>query len=262
MRPHHFHLLISLIFLSLLLLLPGCSESPLTFQLRFPEVSGLKQNDLVYFETNEIGRIKKVFYTKEGDYLVEVEIDPGFKNAATENSRFYIEHSPVKEQPMAVIVEQRQPGGMILKNGAIVQGSVRNDYLSKMLSDLQKKAGEAQIQLNDTLEELKKSFGTNSEKLDRQLETALEDLSARFNALGEELGKVPDSKEVKELEESFQRFTDQFEKSRRDIQERLRNEIIPQLRMELERLRDQLKKEDREEELKKIDKDMQELQMV
>jgi len=260
MTPYLFHRSIRLFFLLLLLFLLGCTENPLTFQLRFEQVSGLKPNALVYFERNEIGRVTKVSYTKEGDYLVEVEIQPGFKNAATENSRFYIEPAPIQELPMAVIVEQQQPGGVILKNGAIVQGSSRTDYLSKMFSDLQKKAGEAQIQLNNTLEKLKKSFDTNSEKLDRQLDTTLEDLSDRFNRFTEELGKVPDSREVKELEQSFQQFTEEFQKAGKEIQDRLRNEIIPQLRMELERLRDQLKKEDRGEELKEIDKDMQELQ--
>ncbi len=262
MTPKFFHRSINLILLFLLLFFLGCSENPLTFQLRFPQVSGLKANAPVYFDKNEIGQVTKVFYTKEGDYLVEVAIDPGFKNAATENSRFYIEPAPVQGLPLAVIVEQQQPGGLVLQNGTIVQGSVRNDYLSKMFSDLQKKAGEAQIQLNKTLEKLKKSFDANSGKLDRQLETTLEDLTARFNAYTKELGKLPDSREVKELEESFQQFAEEFQKAGKDIQDRLRYEIIPQLRMELEQLRDRLKNKDRDKELEKIDKDMQKLDMV
>lgn len=262
MRQQHIHRFITLIYMSLFLLVWGCSENPLTFQVRFPAVSGLKQNDLVYFDKNEIGQVKKVFYTKQGDYLIEVEIAPGFKNTATENSRFYIEHSPAKELNMAVIVEQERPGGVVLENGTVVLGSVRNGYFAEILSDLQKKAGAAQNELNKALEELKKSLDTTSEKLDRQLEAVLDDLSVQFNSFADELGKVPDSQEVKRLEESFKQFADEFQKAQKDVQDHLRNEIIPQFRMELERLRKQLKKEGREEELEKIDKQVKELYTV
>lgn len=246
----------------LFLFLWGCSENPLTFQVRFPEVSGLRQDDLVYFEKNQIGQVTKVSYTNQGDYLVEMEIAPGFKNAVTEDSRFYIERFLAKELNMAVVVEQERPGGVVLKNSTVVQGSARNGYLAEILSDLQKKAGAAQIELNKTLKELKKSLDTTSEKLDRQLEATLDDLSVQFNSFADELGKVPDSQEVKQLEESFKQFADEFQKTQKDVQEHLRNEVIPQFRMELERLRKQLKKEGREEELEKIDKQVKELYMV
>ena len=262
MRPQHIHRFITLVYMSLFLLVWGCSENPLTFQVRFPAVSGLKQNDLVYFDKNEIGQVKKVIYTKQGDYLIEVEIAPGFKNTATENSRFYIEHSPAKQLNMALIVEQERPGGVVLENGTVVQGSARNGYFAEILSDLQKKAGAAQNELNKTLEELKKSLDTTSEKLDRQLEATLDDLSVQFNSFADELGKIPDSQEVKRLEESFKQFADEFQKAQKDVQDYLRNEIIPQFRMELERLRKQLKTEGREEELEKIDKQVKEIYTV
>ena len=56
------------------LLFFGCSDNSLTFLLRFPEASGLKQNDHVYFGQNNIGQVNKVTYTTEGDYLVEVTV--------------------------------------------------------------------------------------------------------------------------------------------------------------------------------------------
>jgi paraquat-inducible protein B len=223
---------------------------------------GLKQNDFVYFDKNEIGQVKKVFYTKQGDYLIEVEITPGFKNTATGNSRFYIEHSPLNDLNMAVIVEQERPDGVVLENGTVVQGSLRNGYFAEILSDLQEKAGVAQNELNKTFKALKKSLDTTSEKLDMQLEATLDDLSVQFDSFADELGKVPDSQEVKRLEESFKQFADEFQKAQKDIQDHLRNEIVPQFRIELERLRKQLKKEEREEELEKIDKKVEELYTV
>lgn len=262
MRPQHIHRFITLFYMSLLLLVWGCSENFLTFQVRFPAVLGLKQNDLVYFDKNEIGQVNKVIYTKQGDYLVEVEITPGFKNTATENSRFYIEHSPDKQLNMAIIVEQEHPGGIVLRKGTIVQGSVRNGYFAEILNDLQKKAGAAQNELNKTLEELKKSLDTTSKNLDSQLEAALDDLSVQFNSFANELGKIPDSQQVRRLEESFAQFANEFQKAQKDVQDYIRNEIIPEFRMELERLHKQLKKEGREEELEKIDKQVKDIYTV
>ncbi len=259
MKTQYLHRFTTLVCISLLLLVWGCAEKPLTFQVRFSAVSGLKQHDLVYFDRNEIGQVKNVVYTKQGDYLVEVEITPEFKNTATENSRFYIEHSPTNQGDMALIVEQESPGGVVLKNGTVVQGSARNGYLAGILSDFQKKAEAAQIELNKTLEELKKSLDTNSDKLDKQLQATLDDLSVQFNSFAENLGKIPDSQEVKQLEESFKQFTDEFQKAHQNVQDYLRNEIIPKIRLELEQLRQQLKKEGREQELKKIDKQVEQI---
>lgn len=259
MRLQHVHQWTPLLYLSLLFFIWGCSESPLTLQVSFPEVSGLKQDDLIYFEKTEIGHVKKVLYTKQGDYLVEVKIAPGFKNTVTENSRFYIARSHVKEPNMAVIVVQEQPGGVVLKNGTVVQGSAGNGYLAELLGDLQKKMAAAQNELNNTLKEFNKSLGTTSEKLDRQMEATLDDLSTKFKLFADELGKVPDRQEVKQLEESFKQFADEFQKAQKDVQDYLQKEIIPQLRMELEELHKQLQKEGREEELEKIDQQVKEL---
>ncbi len=222
----------------------------------------MKQNDFVYFQQNEIGQVKKVFYTSQGDYLVEVEIEPEFKNAATEDSQFYIEHAPGKTTNMAVIVEQERPGGTLLKNGTIVEGSARNEYIKDILSELQKKAGEAQNELSKNFDELKKSLETTSAKMDKKLETTLDDLSVQFHSFSEELDRVPDSQEVKELQENLKKFVEEFNQAQKDVQDHLRNEIIPQLRLEMEQLRKLMKKEGREKELEKIENQVKELEMV
>ena len=253
---------IAIVYMSMCLLLSGCSESSLTFQVRFPEISGLKKNDPVYFGKNLIGGVKKITYTDQGDYLVDVEIAPGFKNAATEDSRFYIEHFVNNEQKMGVIVEQERPGGVVLQNGAVVQGGVRTGSLAEILSDLQKQAGAVQNELNNLFKELKKSLDTTSGELDRQLEVTLDKLFFQFNSFADDLAKLPDRKEIEQLEESLQQFADEFKKVQKDVQDRLRNEIIPLFRIELERLRKKFEKEGREKELEPIDKQIEELYMV
>ena len=259
MRAQHMRRLIPLFYLALLFFMGGCSESPLTLQVSFDEVSGLKQNDLVYFGKNEIGQVTKVSYTKEGDYLVEVRIAPSFKNSATQDSKFYIALSPANPLNMAVIVEQEHSGGLVLHNGTVVQGSVKTDQLTEIFDDLQKKLAAAQVELNNTLQEFKKSLGVSSEKIDQQLAATIDDLAMQFETFADELGKIPDSQQVKELEQSVKQFADEFQKAGKDVQDRLQNEIIPQLRMKLEELHKQLKKEGREEELEQIDQQVEKL---
>lgn len=262
MRHRHIHLPIILLILLSPLLFWGCSDTSLTFQVRFAVLSGLKQDNHVYFERNEIGRVKKVTYTSQGDYLVEVEIAPGFKNAATEHSRFYIDHAPGTTAAMAVIVEQERPGGEILDNGAIVEGSTRSGYLDKVFDDLRKQAAKAESELNRALEELKKSLDATSAQLNKNLQDAVDELSLRLDAFRQELGRLPDREEVREIEESFRKFAEEFHKAQKDVQEYIRNEILPRFRAKLEHLREQLKKEGRESELEEIDRQVKELEMV
>lgn len=252
----------AVVFISLFFLVSGCSESSLTFQVRFPEVSGLKQSDPVYFRNNRIGEVTRIFYTKQGDYLVDVEIAPEFKNTATEDSRFYIEHSLRSELETGLVVEQDRSGGVVLRNGAVVLGSVRNGSWAELLNDLQEKAGAVQNELNKLLKELTKSLDTASKELDRELAATLEALFLQFNAFGDDLKKLPDSEELKQLEEGLKQFAEEFQKVQKDVQDRLRREIIPLLQKELERLRNEFKKEGREEELEPIDKQIEELYTV
>ncbi len=257
MISQHMHRLIALFFL--LFVVWGCSESPLTLQVSYDEVSGLKQNDLVYFGNNEIGRVTMVSYTKDGDYLVEVQIAPPFKNSATQDSKFYIARSPANASDMAVIVEQEHSGGVVLHNGTVVQGSAKTDRLMEVFDDLQKKLAAAQNELNITLHEFATSLGATSEEINRQLAITVEELTLQFKTFTDELGKVPDSQQVKRLEESVKQFVDEFQKVGKDVQQRLQNEVVPQLRKELEELHEKLQKHGREEELKQIDKEVKKL---
>ncbi len=244
------------------LLFSGCAEKSLTFQVRFPEVRGLTQNDHVYFGRNDIGEVQKVSYTSQGDYLVDIRIAQEFKNAATEDSRFYIEHAPANESAMAVIVEQERPGGVLLQDGAVVQGSAGPRFLDNIFNSLNEKAKRAESELNTTLKNLKKSGNATSEKLSQNLEATLDELSRRLDSFTEELGKVPDSQQVHQLEESFRKFADEFQKSQKDVQEYIRNEILPRFRLELEHLRKQQKNEKQKKELEKLDQQARELETV
>lgn len=243
-------------------LLTGCLDNSLTFQIRFADLNSLKQGNRVLFENNHIGEVVKVNYTEKGDYLVAVTILPDFTNAATEDSTFYIGTDPDAAPAKAVIVEQSKPGGTIIKKGAIVSGTQKTGYFDDLIRDLKAKAGTAESEFRKTLEELEKSLENQSEELNQSLTDTINQLARQFESIKDEVQNIPNREEVKELEKNIQKFVEDFNNAQKDVQDKLRNEIIPQLQQELDKLREQLKKEGREDELDKIDEEMNEVIMI
>lgn len=244
------------------LLLAGCFDSSLTFQLRYNQLSGLKQGNPVYFENNKIGQVEKISYTEKGDYLVDVQIATEFKNSTTEDSKFFIGPNPVEQQSMAVIIEQEKPGGAILKKGSIVEGSVKPGLLEGIVRSITKQSGVTEDEMRDTMQQLKESLNAISQQLDAELERTLEDLSARFQSFSEELQNVPDSEEVKKLEESIKQFRDEFNKAQKDVRDQIQNEILPQLQKEMDALRERLRRDGREDEIEVIDRQLVEMREI
>ena len=258
---NHKHI-IRLVIFSVLLLLWGCVENSLNLQIRYPEILGLQQEDPVYFEQNVIGKVTKVLYTSQGDYLVYVSISPAFSNAATMDSKFYIDKDPMDKHGKAVTIVQENPGGKVLKRGETVQGSIRPASLSDILNDFIQNATGTEYDLQEALEKLKESLNATSQKMGKELADRLDDLSGQLQKFSDEMQKVPEREEVKQLEKSIKQFAEEFNKAQKSVQEHIRNEVIPQLRKELDQLREQLQQEGRDEELEEIDGRIKEMSVV
>ncbi len=251
-----------LAIIPVLLLLWGCMQSSLTFQVRYPEVSGLKAQDPVYFQQNEIGKVMKISYTQQGDFLVELNIVADFKNAATTDSKFFIENNPKIQQGKAVVIVQERPGGKALEGGSIVQGSVRPGLLDEMLTGLKRTAVAAQFGMQEAMQQIDKSLKETSQKLDKEMAAALADLSRRLQTFSEEVKKAPDREEVKQLETSIKQLSDEFSRAQKDVRDHIRDKLIPQLQKELDQLREQLHKEGRDGEIEEIDKQVKAMSRV
>ncbi len=254
--------IIRLIIFPVLLLLWGCMESPFIFQVHYAQVLGLQQEDPVYFEQNVIGNVTKVFYTQQGDYLVEISIAPGFVNAVTVDSKFFIDNDPKDKQGKAVTIVQEKPGGKSLDRNAIVQGSVKAGFLNDIMSDFIRNATGAGYDLQEAMQQLEQSFNATSQKMGKEMTDTLDALSRQLQTFSEEMKKVPDSDEVKQLEKSIKQFADEFNKAQKSVRDHIRDEVLPQLRKELEQLREQLHQEGREEELEEIDWRVKEMSRV
>lgn len=251
-----------IIILPMLLLLSGCWESSLNIQVRYADVSGLKQDDPVYFEENTIGKIEKVSYTQHGDYLVDISIAPEFKNAATVDSKFFIDNDPQDQQGKAVTILQERPGGQVLRTGAIVQGSVRSGFLDEMVSGIKRNATVIESEMRKTMQQLEKTLKSTSLKLDKELANALDQLSRQLQTFSNEANKVPDRQEVRQLEESIRQFAAEFYKAQKNVRDRIRDEVLPQLDRQLNQLREQLREKGRDGEIEAIDRQVKEMSRV
>ena len=245
-----------------MMLMWGCWESDLAFRIRYDQVSGLGVNNPVYFEGNKIGRVRQVFYTKSGDYLVEVSIRPEFKNAATVDSTFYIQDDPGSADKKYLQVRQGKPGGQVLERDTVVKGSIEPGLLRKMMSGFMENAELTEGSLHLKIQKLKESLRARSRKMDAGLEHGLDALSGYMQNFKNELQSVPNSNELKELENILAGLSANLRKAQEDIRDSIRYELLPELRNELEHLRECLKKYGRQEEMDAVEERAKELEMI
>lgn len=208
----------------------GCDAENLTLSIRFDQIDGLKSNDSVIFETNRIGKVEEVSYTKNGDYLVELKIHKPYMNAVTEHVRFYIDPDPQNNGRSAVEMIQILKGGKPLQNNTVIEGSTKSSAII--------------------------------ERVEKDLEMGMENFRKEFNELTEELKKIPDSEAFKKLEDELVNLYEQMKQSGKDAREMIQKEILPRLEQELEKLRERLHEKGRENELKPLEIKMEEIRKI
>jgi gas vesicle protein len=208
----------------------GCEADNLNLFIRFDHVDGLKLNDSVIFETNRIGKVNEVTYTKDGTYRVELRIDKAFKNAATENARFFIGSDSQNKGHKSVKMIQTREGGKPLQNNAVIEGSRKSSAIF--------------------------------ERLEKDLENGMDSFRKEFNGFAEELKKIPDSEAFKALEEELADLYDEMKRSGKEVREKIQKEILPRLEQELENLKKRLQEKGQENELKPLEIKMEEIRKI
>jgi len=208
----------------------GCEAENLKLSIRFDHIDGLKSNDNVIFETNRIGKVDGVTYTKKGDYLVELMIHKTYTHPITEHARFFIVSDPKNNGRSAVEVVQIFKGGRPLQNNSVLEGSSKS---SAMI-----------------------------ERLEKDLEKGMDSFRKQFNEFAEQLKKIPDSEAFKALEEALADLYDEMKQSGKEVREKIQKEILPRIEQELEKLRKRLHEKGREDELKPLEIKMEEIRKI
>jgi hypothetical protein len=209
------------------LYLSGCGSDTLDFKIRYQEISGLRKDDRVLFEKRQIGDVKDVKYTSQGDYLVDVSISKEFANDITEHSRFYVSLDSMDRERQAVHMVRINDGGTPLQGNAIVAGTTKYAVLFNQ-------------------------FGVG-------LRESLKRFESESNALIESFRYLSESEQIKLLEKELDRLLADLQYLSEEMKHRLKTEILPRIKEAIEELRRRLREQGREDDLKHVDRKVEEL---
>ncbi len=210
------------IILSILFLLAGMllgfADTHLNLKVKFDQIYGLKRGDRVIYELNHIGEVENINYGKDGIYNVEVTIKNNFANAATESSEFFILDDPQKEGNKSIEVILVQTGGVLLKDGATVDGSSNRSMIL--------------------------------EKLEMDIEKGLQYLKKEYEKFQGQIDKIPESKEYQELKKKLENLLEQLKLTSKETHDKIQKELIPKIKEELDRIEETIKKFGEEKQTK------------
>jgi paraquat-inducible protein B len=218
------------ILLTISILLIGCEVKDLSLSIRFDHIDGLKSDDGVIFDTNHIGKVDDVTYTKSGDYLVKLTIPKAYRKTVTEHVRFYIDADPQNNGRSVVKMIRILKGGKPLPNNTVLEGSSKSSAII--------------------------------EGLEKDLEKGVKTFRKEFNEFTEDLKKIPDSEAFKKLEDELEDLYEKMKHSGKEVRELIQNEILPRLEQELENLKNRLQKKGQEDELKPLEIKMKEIKKI
>lgn len=191
----------------------GCNSLDLT--VNFKEIDGIAIGAPVILDNTTIGRVKQILPLTNGNHPVAIEIDSNFKALITEHSTFTLvsgyQGAGAKSESAGtdwksipvIIVSKTSSGGTPLQNGTVIQGS--EPPMIPELSNLLKK------------------FETN------------------FETLKNKISKIPESQEFKSFEQSIDELAQRMKDSGKEVQESIKNDILPKLQQEFEAFKKRLK---------------------
>jgi paraquat-inducible protein B len=230
----------------------------LHFKIRFDDISGLKVGDGVAFEGNIIGKVEKVYYTPQNDYLVDAFVEDEFTNAVTRDSQFYIANDPRSGASKVIEVIQEKAGGIALSDGDVVLGSVKSTIFDQFIENFQEEVRRNQDQIQTHFNNLKKTWRQSSE----DLKGALDDLAQQLAKLSDRIEKVPDSQEVKELQQALTLLAEELKRSQKAIREKIQKELLPMIQERLNKLRESLEPQNRQKEIEPLDRQLKEMRKI
>jgi paraquat-inducible protein B len=233
----------------------GCLQSDLHLQIRFNQNPGLKADDPVIFQGNQAGVVKKVTYTEQGDYLMDILVGSDYKKAATTDSNFIISKDPKQTDKFNLVIEQVKPGGKVLEDNTVVRGVDQRSFMDRFIGDLND-------DLKETITKLKKEYEKKSVHIESGIENSIDNLAARLEQYKQKIRRVPERKEVKDLEKSLKRLYDEMLTAQKSIRTKIQTEIIPKVEKEIADLKKKLTPSGRESEVAPIESDLEKIKKI
>ena len=214
----------------LCLFVSGCFSSRLELTIQFDRVEGLKAGDRVLFQDSQAGEVEKVTYTDKGDYLVDISIDQSFKASATEHARFFIISDPQNHPFEAIKIVQVRTGGKALADGSTVTGSTPTSAVFEALM--------------------------------HQVNQGMDDFNTYIAQLSREIKDIPESDAYKQLELKLNQLVGKMHSSSEEMQKAIKEELLPQIEAAIEKLKEQLKAQGREDEVEPLESKIKDIKAM
>ncbi len=224
-----------------------------SFQIRYTRILGLLSDAPIYFQENKVGKVMDILYTKDGDYLVSVEIDEMFVNTATSHSSFYIGRSPESPERVVLLIVQRTPGGTPVAEGSIIEGQGEYSPVDEFIATFREKNGLSRQEIKQRLENMRQSFTKASLNIGNRLEHLLYELDIQLQIYSEKLESLPDHEQIQHLKNNIAELEREIREAHDDVRTHLETVVIPKLQSQLEALRKKFECKDSENEIMEID---------
>lgn len=208
----------------------ACRSDSLRINVYFVHLSGLENGDRVVFDGNTAGHVMAVNFNPDGNYVVQLEIEKSFVNAATEYSRFYVTDDPRQPGRKCIHIELSQQGGALLADGSSVSGEPPNKDLGTMLQE--------------------------------EVEAGIGFLKKQIEQFGRDVRSFPESQEYKDLKKSLESLAADIEQKEKQAREKVKKEWLPRIQRELDALRERLRQSGREEEMEPLDREMERIRNI
>ncbi len=195
-----------ILFTTLILLSFYTSANAISFKIEFSEVHGLKNNDNMIHNKNIIGSVKKIVYSEDATFLVDVHLLDEFKHLATTATLFYVTKDPNSKKQKAIATTLHQKKGEPIKDGTVIKGT------SKTYANLQRLS-------NKLYQNLQKISDSDAiKKLDKELHNLAEEMKQSEKAAREKIKEevIPELK--KNLEALKKKFQDSDKKNGKEIE--------------------------------------------
>lgn len=208
----------------------SCRSNVIHLNVTYTHLSGLAADDRVIVEGNTAGAVAEVTYTKDGTYVVELQIEKGFAEALTDASAFYVVDDPASQGHKAIEIRVLHDGGALLADGATVAGASEADRLEYLMR--------------------------------KALMDGVDYIARQIDKLKQDIERIPDSEAYRRLERELKELATELKHSEKEARERIKREWLPKLEHELEKLRKRLRNWGREDEMKPLEEEVERIRRI
>ncbi len=259
MKSYQFKSFLLIVFL--VLLVAGCRDAPLELAVQYASLGELTPDNVVYVGETRVGQIEKIVSSEQGGYLVKIVIDPEYKNRVTEYSHFYLSGDPFNSAKGAIVIEQGRAGGALLASGTVVTGEKRG-MVGSFLSRLQQTGNEVSQEFRSKIKEMKEVFEDGSSEFNNRLEKAVEEIGRSLDQFQESWNSGEVQQDLNDVQEDLDRFIEEFKRSGEAVQKKMREEMIPALKQELQDLEKKLRQENRDNDADQVEQRLGEIARI